>query len=310
MSRRLPPLNALRAFDAVSRHARVARAAEELHVTPSAISHLLRRLEDDIRVRLFRRVGRRLVLTVAGQKFALGVREAFSSLASAVEDVCAEVEGGTLTVSLRPHFALKWLTPRLSRFWEAHPEIELRLHHTIRQVDFDSQEADMAIEWRRGKRSGLTCTPLVPGQLTPVCSPALLEDVQPLATPADLHHHTLLRETDYDSWSEWLAIAGIDDEVPQHSLYIDDSNVRLQAAVDGQGIELGCIALLADDLAAGRLVMPFDRTLDTFSYYIVHPRQAVLPARVAAFRRWLLDEAMAPSMVRGTRPGDCRPSAR
>ncbi len=301
MSRRLPPLNALRAFDAVSRHGRVARAAEELHVTPSAISHLLKRLEHDLKVRLFQRAGRGLVLTTAGHRFAIGVQEAFTRLAQSVEEVCAEVEMGTLTVSLRPHFALKWLTPRLSRFWEAHPEIELRLHHTIRQVDFESREADMAIEWSQGERPGLECTPLLPGKLTPVCSPALLKNPHPLRSPEDLCHHTLLRETDYDSWSEWLSQAGTDDRALRHSLYIDDSNVRMQAALDGQGVELGCLALARDDLAAGRLVMPFELTLDSFSYFIVHPRQRVLPARLAAFRHWLLAEAaMTASQVQSS----------
>ncbi len=129
----------------------------------------------------------------------------------------------------------------------------------------------------------------MPGRLTPVCNPALLKE--PLRTAADLRHYTLLRETDYDGWSEWLGLAGVDNRIPHHSLYIDDSNVHIQAALDGHGIELGCLALVKDDLAAGRLVMPFELTLDSFSYFIVHPRQQVLPARAAAFRRWLLDEA-------------------
>jgi LysR family glycine cleavage system transcriptional activator len=291
MTRRLLPLNALRAFDATSRHMRLSGAAAELHVTPSAISHLIRRLEEDLGVPLFRRVSRRLVLTETGQRLAPGVQEAFARLVKSVDEVRGDAEGGTLTVSLRPHFAVKWLTPRLSRFWEAHPEVELRLHHTIRQVDFASQEADLAIEWGRGERPALECTLLVPGKLTPVCSPALLEGAHPLRTPADLRHHTLLRETDHDSWVEWLALAGEVENAPHHNLYIDDSNVRIQAAVDGQGVELGCIALITDDLAAGRLVMPFDLTLDAFSYYVVHPRRRTLSAKTEVFRRWLLDEA-------------------
>jgi LysR family glycine cleavage system transcriptional activator len=291
MGRRPLPLNALRAFDATSRHMRLSRAAAELHVTPSAVSHLIRRLEEDLGVRLFRRVNRRLLLTETGQRLALGAQEAFARLVKSVDEVRGEVEGGTLTVSLRPYFAVKWLTPRLNRFWEAHPEVELRLHHTIRPVDFASQDADLAIEWGRGESPGLECTLLVPGNLTPVCSPALLEGAHALRTPADLCHHTLLRETDHDSWAEWLALAGLVEHVPHHNLYIDDSNVRMQAAVDGQGVELGCIALITDDLAAGRLVMPFDLTLDAFSYYVVHPRRRTLPAKTEAFRRWLLDEA-------------------
>jgi len=291
MGRRSLPLNALRAFDATSRHMRLGGAAAELHVTPSAVSHLIRRLQEDLGVRLFRRVNRRLVLTESGQRLAPGVQEAFARLVKSVDEIRGQAEGGTVTVSLRPHFAVKWLTPRLNRFWKAHPEVELRLHHTIRQVDFASRDADLAIEWSRGERPGFECTLLVPGDLTPVCSPALLEGAHPLRTPADLCHHTLLCETDHDSWAEWLALAGLGEHPPHHNLYIDDSNVRIQAALDAQGVELGCVALIADDLACGRLVTPFDLTLDAFAYYVVQPRRRTLAAGTEAFRRWLLDEA-------------------
>ena len=286
---RLPPLNALRAFESVSRHHQVTRAARELSVSPSAVSHLIRRLERDLEVPLVKRVGRNIALTEIGEKMAPELQEIFRSLSRVVGEVRTLVNQDLLTVSLRPYFAVKWLAPRLNRFWARHPDVELRLHHTNQPVDFRSENIDLAIEWSKGDRDGIRNFQLVPGELTPVFSPKLA-GADRIQAPEDLLDFTLLRETDYDSWSDWFALFGKPPPNDTGSLHIDDSNVRNQAALDGQGIELSCRTLIRDDVTEGRLLAPFQESIGSFSYYLVEPVHSPLSRAAANFKNWILDE--------------------
>ena len=290
---RLPPLNTLRSFEVAGRHLNFSRAAEELNVTQSAVSHQMRLLEERLGVRLFKRANNGLVLTDAGQRLLPAVRDSFARLEKVVAEIDAETRETPVRVALRPYFAVKWLAPRLGRFWQRHPAVELWLNHTIERVAFVDGDVDLAIEWSTGERADVGADRLVGGGLTPVFSPALADGREALSAPADLGRHTLLHEESHHNWRAWLGLAGHLDLAPAHDLVIDDTNVRLQAAIDGQGVALGCRALIADDLAAGRLVAPFPTTLGDFAYYVVCPDSTMAKPAVRAFRDWLLDEANA-----------------
>ena len=282
---RQPSLRALKAFNAVTRHQQINKAAEELCVTPSAVSHLIKRLEQELGVSLVQRSGRNIVLTPAGEHLAPGLQRIFRSLNTLIEDIQEQTNPNVLNVSLRPYFAVKWLSSRLSRFWAKHPDIELRLIHTTKPVDFVSERVDLAIEWSKGNRSGIKYSLLIPGELTPVLSPAL-KGANSVKKAKDLLNYTLLRETDYNSWQDWFALAG-DKIINSKHTFIDDSNVRYQAAIDAQGVELSCRTLISDDLARGKLISPFELSLNSFSYYLAEPENYQPNTATQKFIDWL-----------------------
>ena len=285
----IPPLNALKAFEAVSRHSNVSRAAQELHVTPSAVSHLIRRLEESFGAKLLERSGRNIRLTNFGQATALELQNAFHSLRVAVNNIHQSIEQKVITVSCRPYFAAKWLSARLESFWSQHPEVELHLYHTNQKADLNSGDVDLSIEWLNGKRENGKLLELVPGNLTPVFS-ATLKNSKKINTPEDLLRFPLLRETDYNSWEKWFIQCDCSPSKKLRSIYIDDSNVRYQAAIDGQGVELSCRSLIKNDIENGKLVAPFSETIEEFSYYLVEPTNRNLSASALIFREWLLDQ--------------------
>ncbi len=294
MARRLPPLNALRAFEAGARHLSFTKAAEELFVTQAAVSHQVKLLEQDLGVALFRRMTRKLALTAEGRRLLGPVGAALEAIAEAAGALRAGAGGGTLTLSLTPTFGVRWLAPRLGRFWTAYPEIELRLQHSIHLVDFARDEIDAAVRWGSGVWPGLDAVYLMPAGLVPVCSPALCEGPPALNVPDDLRHHTLLHERDYVEWAQWLAVAGAREVEARRGPIIDDSTVVLQAAIDGQGVALASESIVRADLEAGRLVKPFDVDLDADNaYYLVAPPRAFERPNVQAFRDFLLAELAA-----------------
>lgn len=292
MTRRLPPMNTLRAFEAAARHLSFTRAAEELNVTQAAVSHQIRTLEETIGVRMFRRLNRAIRLTEEGQEFLSAVQKALAHLADGMERIAAPGSAGPLTVSVLPSFAWKWLVPRLGRFRQRHPEIDVRVSPSIHLVDFRSDDVDMAIRYGRGDYPGLHSIRLMTEEIFPVCSPALLAGHHPLRTPDDLRYHTLIHDDAYLDWAMWLRAVGIEGVNPQQGPYYTDSAMVLQAAVEGQGVALARGALAADDLLAGRLVRPFTISMPAdYAYYIVCPRPAADRPKIAAFRAWLLEEA-------------------
>jgi len=290
----LPPLNALRFFEAAARHLSFTRAAEELHVTQAAISHQIKALETRLGVQLFRRFPRRLLLSDEGQILLPAVQEGFGRIAEAAQRISTGAQGGALTVMMRPYFAAKWLSPRLTRFWERYPDIDLRLHHSPEPtVDVARHGADIAVRWGGGEWPGVDSELLLRVELTPVCSPLLLRGPRPLREPGDLRHHTLLHDENHVPWTRWLEAAGEHDVDPRRGPVIDDTSVRTQAAIDGHGVALGALPLIADDLATGRLVAPFELAIDDLAYYIVYPPGALTRPKVKAFRDWLVQEAAA-----------------
>lgn len=299
MARPLPPLNALKAFESAGRHLSFTKAAAELNVTPAAIGHQVKALEELLEVPLFRRLTRALRLTEAGQAALPTLSEGFDKLAQGVEQMRDHCESGVLTISVSPSFGAMWLVPRLEQFRIRHPDIEIRIDGTDRRVDLARDEADVALRYGPGGYKGVRVDWLFGQVNTPVCSPALLTGERPLRRPGDLRHHRLLHVEWKDaeaSWRMWLLAAGLHDIDPTRGPRFTMETMAVQAALDGQGVALIGDMLVADHLAAGRLVRPFDPSLSTpltFSYYLLSAKDSAEQPKVAAFRDWLLEEARA-----------------
>ncbi|KAF1030015.1 MAG: Glycine cleavage system transcriptional activator [Burkholderia plantarii] len=288
--RRLPPLNALRAFEAAARHQSFSRAADELFVTHGAISHQIRGLEEELGVALFLRHGRRLSLTDAGERYARQVRAALTLLADATLDVRAADRGNRLIVSATQSFAARWITPRIGVFIDRHPDLNLELQSTNALTDFAREDVDVGIRFGNGHYPELHAELLLEEHFFPVCAPTLNGGVLP-QTPADLPRYPLLRSDD-ELWRPWFNAAGLDTLTePKRGVLFQDSSLLVQAAIDGQGIALVRRSLAVTELAAGRIVRLFD--IDGPSpwhcYFVCPPSRLALP-RVQAFRSWLLEE--------------------
>lgn len=310
---RLAPLNALRAFEAAARHLSFTRAARELNVTPAAVGHQVKALEDHLGVALFRRLNRALVLTEAGQAGLPDLQAGFRRLADGVEHIRARETGGQLTVTADPDFAARWLVRRMDRFRALHPEIEIRLDASVRVVDLAREGVDVGIRYGGGNWKGVRAQRLYADDIFPVCSPCLLHGEHPLRVPADLRWHTLLHEgwggdeEDY-SWRMWLRAAGCEElaETVRGPRFAQH-NLLIEAAIEGQGVALTTSALVADELANARLVRLFGGSgiLPTeFGYYIVYPREAAARPKVQAFRDWLLAEVAAGPLAARPRPAE------
>jgi LysR family glycine cleavage system transcriptional activator len=287
----IPSLAALRAFEAVARLGSFTRAAQELGITQGAVSYQVRLLEEEIRSPLFRREGRGIALTVEAQRLLPILQRALGDIAEAIAAVRPAAEDeARLTVALSTYFAAHWLSKRLAGFSQRHPAIKLRLQHPESTADF--AEIDMAIRWHAldTAEPGLQSERLFAAPLAPVCSPRLRGGPLPLASPADLQRHTLLRdEVTREAWNTWLKRAGVAPPERIREVTINDPNVYIQAAIDGQGFALAD-SLVADDIALGRLIEPFDMKLDGYGYFLTYPRTALARRSARAFRDWLLAE--------------------
>jgi len=309
---RLPPLNSLKAFEVTARHMSVKRAAAELNVTPAAVSHQIRSLEDYLGVPLFRRQHRALELTDAARACLPKLREGFDCLGKAVEVLRAQKGTGTLTVSAAPSFAARWLMPRLHRFLAAHPEIDVRVSARVRQVSEHGKgnvaeratvdawltDSDIAILYGRGDYPGFKVDKLLSLSITPLCSPRLLTGPAPLTHPEDLRHHTLLHDETgdlYDGesfWELWLKAAEVTGIDTRRGARFSHAVLAFEAAIEGLGVVATLPVLAAADLHAARLITPFALRVPLVSaYYIVSSPAAATRLEVGAFRTWLLDEA-------------------
>lgn len=292
MPRRLPPLNALKAFEAAARYESFTRAAEELCVTQGAVSHQVKALEAELGLKLFNRERQRLVITEAGRAYLEVVRDALDRIAAGTERLLQGQSAGALTVSTSPNFAAKWLVHRLGRFAEAHPGIDLRVSASMHHVDFAREDVDLAIRHSDGRASGLHITRLCAEVLAPVCSPKLLRGRSGLRTPADLARHTLLHVDNRNDWVKWLDAAGVSNVDLSRGPVLNQASMTLDAAVDGQGVALARSALAAWDLINRRLVRPFALSLPVpYAYWIVCPKATAKLPKIATFRDWLLAEA-------------------
>ncbi len=296
--RRLPPLNALRAFEAAGRHLSFTKAAAELHVTQAAISHQVKALELALECQLFRRFNRRLMLTDPGQAYLPTLTDAFDKIDTASRRLCAEEAAGPLKVSVANSFAAKWLLPRLPRFRARNPEIDVQVSASDSLADFSHDDVDLAIRYGLGRYPGLHVEHLMSDSVYPVCSPKLLDGRHPWRSPSTLRHHTLLHDemgpTEGPDWRAWLVAAGLSGVNPERGPRYSHSSLVIQAAIDGQGVALGRSSLVALDLEAGRLVRPFGPELpSSYASYIVFPAADAERPKTKAFREWLLEEVSA-----------------
>ena len=290
MSRRLPPLNSLRMFEAAGRLLSFTEAARELNVTQAAVSHQIKVIEEYLGLSLFDRYPRRLALTEQGKALLPDVTEAFDRVSAAIAEIGGQGYSNKISVRLGPSFAARWLSPRLKYFWLQHPEIDLSLFHVANApTDFEREDIDIAVTYGDGDWPGVVAERLLPLDFFPICSPAFLNNDKPLTDLANLRYYTLLHDAGHEGWQDWLALAGLEDVNPDKGNIIDDTNVLIQAAIDGQGIALGSSAFIQDLLDSGRLVRPFDITLvNDNAYYVVCPPSHLKNPAVQAFREWLL----------------------
>jgi LysR family glycine cleavage system transcriptional activator len=296
MLRRLPSLNALKAFEAAARHESFTRAAEELCVTQGAVSHQVKGLEEALGLKLFNRERQKLIITEAGREYLGVLRDAFDRIALGTARVVQRQSSGVLTVSTSPDFAAKWLVNRLGHFAEAHPDIDLRVSATLHHVDFAREEVDLAVRHGDGNWAGLEVMRLCSEQLFPVCSPKLMAGRNRLRKPADLLKFPLLHLDDRSDWARWLEAAGVTDAKPSHGPVLNRASMVIDAAIDAQGVALARTTLAAWDLINARLVRPFEVALRlSKSYWIVCPNATASLPKIATFRDWLLAEAAADS---------------
>jgi DNA-binding transcriptional LysR family regulator len=290
MALHLGLLTQLRAFVAVARHRSFKRAAEDLHVTQSALSHHVRHLEQSLGASLVTRLHRRIELTGTGQGLLDGCASHFDGLASAVRQVRHGSEAGALTVSVAPYFSAKWLTPRLGRLWSRHPKLDLQLRHAYQPADFLHDNVDAGISWGHGRWSDVESILILPGTLTAVCSSDFRSRMSPKPRPKDLLRHRLFYEFDETHWRAWFTAAGTAGDFS--AVKIDDSHALRRAVLEGHGVGLFFQGLIAEDLRTGQLVQPFKVAVDPGAgYYFVRPKNKPLSPKLNEFMRWIVDEA-------------------
>jgi len=301
-SDRLPPMQALRAFEAAARTGSLTRAAELLHVTHGAIGHQIKALESELGVRLVERAGRGVRLTDEGERFAARVRVAFAELAEAVREVAEGRNPRQLRITVLPSFAARWLLPRIGRFVAAHPEIDVDVRASNALADFRREDVDLGIRHGSGEWPGLIAEKLMDDWYFPVCSPRLARAHLP-KRPAELERFTLLR-SEGEPWKPWFEAAGLDWDEPTRGPMFSDSSHTLQAAIEGQGIALARESLLGQDLKNGLLVRLFDVALRSpRSHFLVYPPRLQSAPKLLAFRGWILEElARDRRAARGRKP--------
>ena len=310
---RLPPFAALRAFESAARLGSFRRAAQEMHLTASAVSQQVKQLEQYLGVALFRRSARALAITPAGEAMLPQVRQGFTTLSSAMAEAMRTRKVGTVSVSAPPTFARRWLVPRLPRFAQAHPDVELHLASSLTTIDGYPEEPDAhpyrleigadsiaSIRFGDGKYEGVRVDRIFRASYVPVCNPSLLKGRHALRTPEDLRHHTLIHddtvpeESGRPSWPQWLKLEGVEGVDASRGPHFSDGSLAIEAAIDGMGVTLALRPLIEADVKAGRLAIPFEAPVPSgFAYYLVTPVSDDMPGGMIAFRDWILAEAAA-----------------
>ena len=302
MLRHIPGLQSLKAFDASARHLNFTRAAEELHVTPAAVSHQIKELEEALGVTLFQRTSRHMQLTRQGQILKPAISDALEGLTRALQRIRQSDNPMRVQVTASPSIAAKWLVPRLDRFLDSVPGADVRIDVSSDPLDFDREDIDVAIRFGDGVYPGLNVEKLFHDTLFPVCSPELLKDAKRLREPRDLLQFTLIhmdweaQGAVWPNWRMWMQAAGVKDFNDSRGLHFSQTSLAIQAAIDGHGVALGDSTLVGDDLAAGRLVKPFELSLRSpaqFAYHLITRRDTAERPMTKAFRNWILAEAAA-----------------
>jgi LysR family glycine cleavage system transcriptional activator len=302
MLRHIPGLASLKAFDASARHLNFTRAAAELNVTPAAVSHQIKELEEAVGVPLFQRTSRHMQLTRQGMILKPAIGEALEGLTRALQRI-RQLENPTqVRVTASPSIAAKWLVPRLDRFLETAPGADVRIDVSSEPLDFEREDIDVAIRFGDGNYPGLMVEKLFHDTLFPVCAPELLTGTKPLREPKDLLQFTLIhleweaQGAVWPNWRMWMLAAGVKDFNDTRGLHFSQTSLALQAAIDGHGVALGDSTLVGDDLAAGRLIKPFELALRSpaqFAYHLITRRDTAERPMTKAFRNWIIAEAAA-----------------
>ena len=309
MKARIPPLHALRAFEAAARHMSFKRAASELHVTPGAVSQQIKLVEDQLGVELFIRRTRAVELTDEARAMLPLLRQALNQLAAAIEATAQASPSGRLTVCTPPSFAARWLVPRLPSFTAAYPDVDLHLSTSLQTIDKrnvteqgeaaqPSLDADILVRFGRGAYPGWITERLLTPSYVPVCAPARLEGEHPLKQPSDLAWHPLIHDDtlpdleDRPTWLQWLALAGVPDLPTRRGPHFDDPGLVVASAMAGHGVALAARPLVSAEVDAGRLCMPFALAIPSrFAYFVCQPAATAARPAAAAFRRWIVDVA-------------------
>ena len=302
MLRHIPGLQSLKAFDASARHLSFTKAAQELNVTPAAVSHQIKQLEEAIGVPLFQRTSRHMQLTRQGLILKPAIADALDGLTKALQRIRQTDNPKQVRVTASPSIAAKWLVPRIDRFLDSVPGADVRIDVSSSVLDFDRDDVDVAIRFGDGNYPGLQVDKMFHDVLFPVCSPAVLQRGKPLREPRDLLQHTLIH-LEYEAqgavwpnWRMWMLAAGVKDFNDTRGLHFSQTSLAIQAAIDGHGIALGDSTLVGDDIAAGRLVKPFELSLRSpaqFAYHLITLRDLAGRPMTKAFRDWIIAETAA-----------------
>jgi LysR family glycine cleavage system transcriptional activator len=291
MKQKLPPLNALRAFEASARLTSVQQAARELNVTPSAVSQQVHNLERWVGFPLLERGSRKLQPTAQGRAYQGALASAFEQIAEATASLSAGRASQSICITCTPGFTVQWLVPRLQNFQDKHPEIDVRIDASTRLVDLRAEDVDLGVRHGLGRYPGLVAEKLLDDDLIPAASPDLLTGRKRVRVPNDLTKHALLHIETRDDWRMWLQAQGVDIDWRRGPLLVDTA-IGIQAAVAGKGIILARRSLIADELGSSRLVAPLAQSLNTgTAYFLVYPPERMSSAPIRAFRNWLLKEA-------------------
>jgi len=299
VAERLPPMSALRAFEAAARTLSFTRAAEELNLTQAAISYQIRNMEQELGKPLFLRVHSRLTLTEAGEALVPFVRESLHQLSLGVSKARSDAGETILRISATQSLSARWLARRIDRFRTQHPGYRVRVEATDDMVDMARGNTDIAIRYARNVDPNLVATLLSMDRVFPVCNPDLIDGASPLRSPADLAAHTLLHDGMNDvTWENWLAVANVSGLDPNSGIAFSHSGLTVDAAIDGHGVALGRTLLVSDAIANGRLVSPFGVALSSnYAYFLVHPPGMEDNPKIKAFKEWITEEARRSELV-------------
>lgn len=297
----VPGMRALRTLEAAGRHLNFTRAALELGLTPAAVSHQIKELEEQLGLALFSRTSRTIELTEAGMLIHDAASQALERMARAVARARRIKRSAVqIRVTADATFASKWLLPRIDRFRKREPHLELRFDISEELRDFGYDDVDIGVRFGAGVYPGLMAERLFDNVIIPVCSPVLLTNGPPLAEPRDLLHHTLVhiewsrQGVTWPNWRMWMAAAGIEDFDDSQCVLFEDSSHAVHAALEGNVVALADFAMVANDLSVGRLVRPFNigvKMPPEFAYHLVYPLEAAADPRIKAFRDWIMEEA-------------------
>lgn len=288
---RLPPLTALKSFTAAARLGSFQAASVELFVTPSAVSHQVKSLEEFLGIELFVRRTRRIVLTAAGEQYYQSVQEALFEIDRATQNLISTHQTGQLHLSVAPAFLTRWLLPRISSFYEAQPDVEIEMSAETGLIDFERSETDMAVYFGHGQWSDIEVQLLRHYQQVPVCNPNLLNGKE-IYTPEDLLNYTLLHiPKRKDEWPRWFKQVGVPYKESKRGLYLSSGSLTTSAAINGLGFALADVGFVSDEIATGKLTAPLDEFLITDkSFYLVYQKKRALTYPMKAFQSWLMEE--------------------